>query len=717
MANISKLHRRDFLKASALGVGGLTLGVYLPDNRPWAPRPVSFHPNVFVRIDTDSTVTIWLHKSEMGQGVRTALPMIVADELDADWSTVRVVQADAHPSKYGSQTTVGSRSVRGTGWLPLRQAGAAGREMLVAAAAERWGVNTASCRTESGRVIHDPSSRVLRYGDLVEAAAKLPVPQEPRLKEPSEFRLIGKRIAQIDTPLKVTGKATFGIDVRVPNMLFATVVHSPVFGGTVTSFDANRARRVPGVKDVVEVSQGVAVVAENTWAAFQGAKALEITWNSGQFSMSSSDISRSLVQLAEREGAVARDDGDVEQALHQAAQRVSATYEVPFLAHATMEPMNCTADVRSDRCEIWVPSQNPQGDQRIATGITGLPVERVTVHVTYLGCGLGRRSRGDFVRDAVETSMKVGGPVQVVWTREEDMQHDFYRPAAYNRFDAGLDANGRVTALKLRIAGLSILRTARGRSPEGGLDRTSVEGAANMPYRIPNVYVDYCLSEIPVPVGWWRSVGPSQNTFIVESFVDELAHAAGRDPFQLRRELLSHEPRLRYVLELAAEKSGWGTALPAGRARGIALVEDKGGRVAQVAEVSFDTGQVRVHRVTCAADFGQIINPDTVEAQVAGSIVTGLSAALYGEITLEGGRVKQGNFDDYPLLRIDEMPEVEVHVIPSTQAPGGVGEPAVPPIAPAVTNALFALTGKRIRKLPIRAETFTPAVGGSGSGQ
>ena len=708
MSEIMKLDRRDFLKLGAVAGGGLFLGVYLPGDRSraWAAESAAeglgsgpLRPNAFVRIDPDGTVTIWCGRADMGQGVRTALPMIVADELDADWPAVQTVQADAHPDKYGGQMTVGSTSVRRGAWLPLRRAGAAAREMLVGAAAARWGVGTAECRTEAGRVIHDASGRALGYGDLAEAAAQQPVPEEPRLKGPSEFRLIGTSPPLVDTALKVTGQAGFGIDARVPDMLFATVVHPPVFGSSVAAFDTTRALKVPGVQEVLQVSQGVAVVARDTWAAFKGARALEITWADEDFSSDSDEISTYLAGLTEREGMVARDDGDVAAALSQSAGRVEATYEAPFLAHATMEPMNCTADVRSDRCEVWAPTQNPQGTQRAAAQITELPIERVTVHVTYLGCGWGRRSGTDFVQDAVETSMKVGAPVQVVWTREEDMQHDFYRPASCSVFEGGVDAEGRITAWKLRVAATPI---GGGRRGGGGVDRNSVDGMVNMQYRIPNVFIDYCRPDLPVPIGYWRSVGPSQNTFMVESFIDELAHAGGRDPFELRREMLDHNPRLKHVLEFAAEKAGWGTPLPSGRARGIALVEDKGGLVAEVAEVSVSDGQVRVHRVTCAVDCGQIIHRGIVSAQIEGSVVAGLTAALYGEITLEGGRVKQSNFHDYPMLRMSEMPEVEVHLVTNTEEPGGAGEPGVPPIAPAVTNALFALTGKRIRRLPIR---------------
>jgi CO/xanthine dehydrogenase Mo-binding subunit len=697
MSTITKLDRRDFLKLGALAGGGLLLGVYVPGANALGQPVAPFQPNAFLRIDTDGAVTIWLHKSEMGQGVRTSLPMIVAEELDADWSTVRVEQADAHPNRYGRMMTVGSSSVRGGAWTPLRNAGAAAREMLVSAAAERWGVSADSCRTEKGRVLHDATRRSLSYGELADAAASLPLPTRPRLKDPKDFKLIGTRIRLIDTRAKVTGRAAFGMDVRVPGMLYATVVHPPVFGGSVKSFDGTRARAVRGVRDVVQVSQGVAVVADNTWAAFRGARELQIVWDNGSFAMSSADIFRHFAQLAGSPGAVARTEGDAAAALARSSRKLDAVYEAPYLAHATMEPMNCTADVRQDRCEIWVPTQNPQGTQSAAAQITGLPADAVTVHVTYLGCGWGRRSRTDFVTDAVETSMKIRAPVQLVWTREEDMQHDYYRPAAHLRLEGGLDAGGKLNAMRVRVVAQPISGGGR-----GGIDGPAVASIADTPYAIPNFLVDYVRPDLPVPVGYWRSVGPSQNTFILESFVDELAHAASRDPVEFRRELLAHQPRLRHVLELAAEKSGWGSALPAGHARGVALVDDKGGLVAEVVEVSIENGRVRVHRVTCAADCGQIIHPGIVEAQMAGSVVGGLSAALYGEITIDRGRTAQSNFHDYPMVRMSEAPRVDVHIVMNHEEPGGVGEPAVPPIAPAVANALFVLTGKRIRRLPIQ---------------
>lgn len=700
MTTTTNLDRRDFVKLGALAGTGLLLGIRLPE-RVEGERRIPLEPNAFLRIDPNGDVTITLARSDMGQGVRTALPMIVADELDADWSRVRVVQADAHPNRYGRMMTVGSTSIRNGGWMPLRRAGATARAMLVSAAAARLGVPAESLHTANGEVLHPTSRRSVKYGDLADAASKLPVPAEPRLKDPSQFTLIGKSVPLIDTKEKVTGRAVYGTDVRVPGLLYATVVHPPVFGAKVASFDASRALAVDGVRRVVEVSQGIAVVADNTWAALKGARLLVIEWNDRDFAMSSPQIFREFARLAEGTGAQARSDGNVDAALASAKHRVQATYEAPYLAHATMEPMNCTADVRRDRCEIWAPTQNPQGTQSAAARLTGLSPDRVTVHVTYLGCGWGRRSRTDFVDDAVETSMKVGAPVQVLWTREEDMQHDFYRPAAHLRLEGGVDADGRAVALRARVVAQGI---SGGR---GAVDGPAVAGIADMRYDIPNVRVDYMRATLPVPVGYWRSVGPSQNTFALESFIDELAHAAGRDPLEFRREMLTPHPRLKHVLELAAERSGWKKPLPAGRARGIAVVEDKGGLVAQVAEVSLEDSRIRVHKVTCAADCGQIIHPGIVEAQMSGSIAAGLTAALYGEITIENGRVKQTNFNDYQMLRMREMPEIDVHIVINHEEPGGVGEPGVPPIAPAVANALFTLTGKRIRRLPIRTEELT----------
>jgi len=697
------MERRDFLKLGAVAGGGLFLLIYAPDSA--AGGEAALSPNAFLRIDPSGAVTITVARSDMGQGVRTALPMIVAEELDADWDRVHITQADAHPDRYGRMMTVGSTSVRNGAWLPLRNAGAAAREMLVAAAAAQWGVSASTLRTERGRVRHDASGRSAGYGELADAAAALPIPASPTLKDPARFTLIGTSPLQLDARDKVTGRAAYGIDARPPGLLFATVVHPPVFGSRVKSFDATKARAVTGVRSVVQISTGVAVVAEHTWAAFQGARALAITYENDGFAMSSADIFRSLAALAESPGVEAKRVGDVQSAMAGASARVEATYEAPFLAHATMEPMNCTADVRPDRVELWAPTQNPQGAQQLAARLAGVPLDRTVVHVQLMGCGWGRRSSTDFVQDAVETSKAVGAPVQVVWTREEDMQHDFYRPAAHVRLTGGLSADGTLVAATVRVAAQAI---SGGRN---GVDSNAVASVADTPYAIPNYLVEYCRATNEVPVGYWRSVGPSQNTFIFESFIDELAAKAGRDPVDFRRELLANEPRMLHVLNLVAERSGWGSSLPAGHARGVALVEDKGGRVAEVAEVSLEPGRIRVHKVTLVADCGQIIHPRIVEGQMSGSVVAGLTAALYGEITIENGRVQQGNFNNYRMLRMDEMPEVDVHVIPSRAEPGGVGEPGVPPIAAAVANALFTLTGVRARRLPLKAEQFSGTVG------
>jgi len=694
------VNRREFLKTGAAAGAGLVVGLYLPafdpraSHAPAAGEP--FKPNAWIEIRPDGTVTIWTGRSEMGQGVRTAMPMIVAEELEADWTRVRVAQADADPA-YGDQFTVGSRSVR-SGFEPLRKAGAAAREMLIGAAALTWNVPREACRARNGVVEHVPTGRRLGYGDLAARAATLPVPADPPLKAPSEFRILGKRMPRVDTPDKVSGQAVFGCDVRVPGMVYAAVARCPVFGGRVKTFEPAPALAVPGVKRVVQISSGVAVVAERTWAAFQGKKALKVEWDEGPTARWSSDgIWSAFADAAARSGEVVRQTGDVEAGLKTAARTIEAVYQAPYLAHACMEPMNCTAQVRDGRCEIWAPTQNPQGVQRAAARVTGLPVEAVTVHVTYLGGGFGRRGGPtDYATEAVELAQKIAGPVQVVWTREDDIQNAVYRPATYNVLRGGLDARGAPLAWSHRLVG-----------PEGG-SFLLTRGADELIYPLPHFRLERATVDAGVPIGPWRGVGPSQNGWVVESFVDELAHAAGKDPYAYRRELVAGQPRLLGVLDLAAQHAGWGSAPPAGRSRGIALWQFGETFLSHVAEVSVGSdGGVRVHRVVCATDCGILVNPDTVEAQLEGAIVYGLTAALYGEITIERGRVAQSNFNDYRMLELAEMPEIEVHLVQSEAAPSGVGEAGLPPIAPAVCNAIFAATGKRIRRLPI-GRVLTP---------
>ncbi|MCU0835007.1 MAG: xanthine dehydrogenase family protein molybdopterin-binding subunit [Chromatiaceae bacterium] len=708
MAQRLRLSRRDFLKISALAGGGLLLGVHLPSSGRLAEAAgdAVFAPNVFLRIGTDGAIIVEVARSEMGQGVMTALPMLIAEELDVglDQLSARFAPADtAYVNRLiGQQLTGGSTSVRDA-WVVLREAGAVAREMLVATAAEQWGVPPGECRTERAQVIHGASGRRTGYGELAAAAASQPVPESVFLKDPEEWRLIGTRAPRLDVPEKVSGQARFGLDVRLPGMLFASVERCPVFGGRLLRVDDAKARAVSGVVDVVPVTAGIAVVAKDTWSAFQGRKALAVDWDfAGNETLDSAAIRRRFeARLAER-GVPVREEGDAPKALSGAAKTVEAIYEAPFQAHACMEPMNATADVRADGCDVYVPTQAQTRTQQVAMTITGLPEERVRVHTTYLGGGFGRRGEADFVLDAVELSKHLGRPVQVVWTREDDIRHCFYRPATLNRLRGGIDAAGSPIAWEHQIVGPSILARVAPAAVKDGVDRTSVEGAANLPYAIPNIQVDYSLAGTQVPVGFWRSVGSSQNAWVTECFLDELAAAAGRDPFELRRALLEGSPRHLRVLELAADKAGWGKPLPAGRHRGIAVAESFAGFVAQVAEVSVgEDGQVRVHRVVCAVDVGPVINPDTVEAQMEGGIVFGLTATLKGAVTIEAGRVVQGNFHDFPLLRIDEMPLIEVHIARSDDPIGGVGEPGTPPIAPAVCNAVYAATGTPVRALPI----------------
>ena len=717
-SSTTQVDRRVFLKTGLAGATGLVLGFYLPGastalaDAIAAPAAAAVL-NAWVRVAPDDIVTIIISKSEMGQGVMTSLSMLAVEELECDWKNVRTEFAPADKvyidPVFGMQGTGGSQSIH-SGWEPMRRAGATAREMLIAAAAQKWGVAASECHAENGAVVHAATNRRATFGSLAEAASKLPVPADVKLKDPSQFRLIGKPTQRLDTPIKVNGRAGFGIDVRRPGMLHAVVLRCPVFGGKVASFDATKAKAVPGVKDVVQISSGIAVVADNTWNAMQGRNALAVKWDEGPNAALSSDtIRKQLVERARQPGVEARKEGDAAAAMAGAAQKIEAVYEAPYQAHATMEPMNCTADVRADGVDIWAPTQMQTMSQGLAAQITGLKPEAVKIHTTFLGGGFGRRGVSDFVGDAVETSKAMKAPVQVTWSREDDMQHDYYRPTSYIHLSAGLGADGWPVAFTARIACDSVMSWFFPGTITNGLDTSSTEGVSDIAYDIPNILVDYQLVKSPIPLGFWRSVGASQNGFFSESFIDELAAAAKKDPYEFRRHLLAKSPRHLAVLNLAAEKAGWGNPLPKGVYRGIAMLRSFSTYVAEVAEVAVDSsrGRLKVQRVVCAVDCGRPVNPAVIEQQVMGAVIYGLTAGLKSEITIDKGRVVQTNFDDNPVVRMNEAPVVEVHIIQSTEGPTGMGEPAVPPVTPAVCNAIFAATGKRIRRLPVRTQDWT----------
>ena len=703
--------RRTFLVTSAAAGGGLLLGVYLPRSIGAKAQVADgiFAPNAFLRIRPDDSITLIMPQVEMGQGTYTSMSMLIAEELEVD--LVKVILEAAPPSDklyanplLGFQVTGGSTSVPGF-WEPLRRAGATARVMLIQAAAVQWSVDPASCRAEKGEVV-SPTGQRLNYGALVDAAAKLPVPDKVALKDPKDFTLIGTPAKRLDTPEKVNGKAKFGIDAMIPGMKFATVAACPVFGGKLKSVNDSKAIAIKGVHQVVRIDNAVAVVGDHMWAAMQGLAALDIEWDEGpNANVSTESIVEQMARASQHDGVVARSDGDVAKSMPTAAKRIDAVYEMPFLAHAAMEPMNCTVHVTKDSCDIWVGIQVVSRAQATAAEVTGLPPERIQVHNHLIGGGFGRRLDVDGITQAVAIAKQVDGPVKIVWSRKEDIQHDVYRPYYYDRFTAGFDAQDRLVAYHHRVTGSSIL--ARWAPPAfvNGLDEDAINGAAKeMPYAIPNILVDYVRDEPPgLTTGWWRGVGPTHNVFVVESFIDELAVETKKDPVEFRRSLLGKQPRVLGVLNLVAEKAGWGTSLPDSVGRGVSVQFAMGTYLSQVAEVEVSKeGEVKVRRVVCAVDCGQIVNPDTIVAQIEGGIIFGISAALWGEITIRGGRVEQHNFNDYRVLRINETPLIEVHLVKNTEAPGGIGEPGTIGVAPAMANAIFAVTGKRVRKLPIK---------------
>jgi isoquinoline 1-oxidoreductase beta subunit len=727
------LDRREFLKTGAAGGAALVIGFYLPmdgaaqEQQQEKPTPNPF--NAWVRITKDDKVTLILAKSEMGQGVMTALPMILADELEVDWKKVKIEQAPTNPTIY-EHGTGGSSSVPES-WLPLRRAGAAAREMLITAAAQQWTVNRDTCKAEKGAVIHGVRKKILRYGELVEAASKLPIPNfnTVPLKNADNFTLVGHDQRRVDTPLKTNGTAVFGIDARPPGLLYAVIARSPVFGGKIAKYDAAKAKAVPGVREVISIAgipespfveAGVAVVADSSWAAMEGRRALEITWDEGPHANESSEwLRKQFVELASKPGKVYRNDGDADAALASAAKKIEAVYELPFQAHACMEPMNCTVHIREKDAEAWVPTQGPEWALDIIAGVSKLPKEAVAVHTTLMGGGFGRRYQGDFIMEAAQVAKAIGKPVMVLWTREDDLQHDFYRPASYHQLWGALDAEGKLAAWKHFQASTSIAAMWEKDGKEKA-EKGEFGTASFIPYQTPALRVEYALAESGVPRAWWRSVEHSSSGFVVESFIDELAAAAGVDPVEFRLRLIGEArkipnfesptgdamdtARLKGVLQLAATKAGWGKPLPKGAGRGVAAYFSFNSYTAAVAEVAVKNGEVRVQRIVYAADVGRPINPDGVRAQLESAAVYSLTSMLKGAITINRGRVEQSNFHDYEMLRIKEMPQVEAYLVDSKERPTGIGEPGVPVTAPAVCNAIFAATGKRLRRLPIRAE-------------
>lgn len=703
---MSPLSRREFVAAGVAAGAGLVIGFYLPHKS--VSHAESFSPNAYLRITPDNKVTIVVARSEMGQGVRTALPMILAEELEADWKQIEIEQAGAS-TLYGDQTTGGSASIRTT-WDPMRKAGASAREMLISAAALTWNVPRSTCTAENSHIKHAATNRRLSYGELVAKAATLPIPTDVTLKQSKDYKIVGQRLARVDSPAKVKGEAIFGIDYRVPDMKFAALVRCPTIGGKVAAFDDKESKKISGVTYVGKISDSaVAVVAASVWAAMEGRRVLNVTWDDGpNKDLNTAAVIASLKQSASKKPANLFLAGDPAKA---AGRKISAEYTLPFMAHAPMEPGNCTAHYQGTKCELWAPTQVPQDCRDSVATAIGLDPDQVKVNVTLMGGGFGRRLEHDYAVEAALVSKAINAPVKVMWTREDDMRFSTYRPASLHQLSATLDGSGMPVALTHRLIAPSI-SGQKGQPTPGGVDPDLPDEAGPV-YGVPNYSVDYVMAETPVPLGWMRSVYALQAAFALESFIDELAVAAGKDPLQYRLKLLAkdqdltyftttwHTARMRAVLQLAAEKSGWDKPLPAGHYRGVACFGCFASYMAEVVEITMEKDQPRVHRVVAVVDCGQVVNPAILEQQIQGGIVYGLGNALRAKITIEKGRVVQGNFDDYAPLRMEETPAVEVYAVPSAEVPTGIGEPSVPPIAPALCNAIYAATKKRIRALPI----------------
>ena len=713
----TSITRRHFVVASASAAGGLAISVAFPGladaasigAQAWGPESTPNEVNAFLAIDPDGSILIRSPHQEMGQGAITALPMIVAEELECDWSKVKVEYASParnlrEKNVYGEMTTVGSRGVR-TSWQMLLQAGASARERLIAAAAQRWNVSPSDCEAANSKITHKTTGRSFDYGALAADAANIKLDKEPAIRTPDQFKLIGKRLARLDTPLKINGSAKFAIDTVVPNMVYAAVSACPVFGGRLKSVDDAPVKGRRGVLQVVKLDNAVVVVADRFWRAKEALALLKPEWDAGEAgNTDSAQFAKLYRDTLDGPMVSARNDGSVEDAFGKGGKFVEAVYEAPHLAHATMEPLNATVHLQPDKLEVWLGSQTPMGTIRQAAAASGLKPEQIIIHNCFLGGGFGRRSINDEMRQAILVAKEVGKPVKLVWTREEDMTQDRYRPQAAVRMKAALGSDGMPTAFDAKIAVGSILRSTGINKVENGIEAQAVEGFANIPYAIPSVRVGCMLKNTHVPVMFWRSVGSSQNAFFVESYIDELAQAAGQDPYKFRRTLLAGKSDFLGVLDTIAEKSDWGKPLGQGRGRGIAIHECYGSIIGQVAEVTVSQkGEVKVDRVVAAVDCGHVVNPGIVEAQIQSGVIYGLSAALYGEITIKQGRVEQGNFDEYQVVRLADTPKIEVYLaLSGGKKWGGIGEPGTAATAPAVANAVFAATGTRVRSMPLK---------------